>query len=50
MANVPTVELLEKYQIFNVRGDGNCQFRAVSRALYGTEERHQGTKLKAPMG
>ena len=28
------------FQVVPVRGDGNCQFRAISRALFDTEERH----------
>ena len=29
-----------KFDVFRVSGDGNCMYRAVSLALYGTEEYH----------
>ena len=27
-------------QMLRIAGDGNCQFRSISRSLYGTEEHH----------
>ena len=37
--------VLDQYNPAHVDGDGNCLFRAVSMALYGTQEYHQNLRL-----
>ena len=41
--------LLESHIPLRVFGDGNCLFRALSRALYGSEEKHDLLRLMTAM-
>ena len=37
--------MLHEYQPLSILGDGNCLYRAISRALYGTERYHNHIRL-----
>jgi len=41
--------LLQGWTPVDVLGDGNCMFRAVSFALYGTEDHHKTLRLHASL-
>jgi len=41
--------LLQGWTPVNVRGDGNCMFRVISFAVYGTEDHHSSLRLYAAL-
>ena len=38
------------YQVYTIQGDGNCSVRALSFALFGTQDKHMATRRKLAQG
>lgn len=39
-----------KLKIIEIKGDGNCLFRAIADQLYGTEHQHDDLRVKCVQG
>ncbi|XP_055329903.1 uncharacterized protein LOC129582415 [Paramacrobiotus metropolitanus] len=44
------IPFLSEFSLFNVRGDGNCFFRAISMSLFGSEKDHLLIRLAVACG